>query len=844
MPGRINGIGTTYLGKQNAKTERGTCEGCGRESQLESYETRLWFTFLFIPLVPLQRKQILNYCANCTRHQALPLGEWKRVEQEAVRRAVQQADESPESPEAAMELHGTLAAFGRRKEAADFAEIMARTFPDNADVQMHLGAWHEMEGHDTQADACFARALELAPESPAARRAVAIKHIQDGKPGEARKLLAFMEEPGGPSEPAALFMLAGAYRDQGDDAEALAVYELLLKNHPELAGDKELRKRVQAVEQSLGQTESMLPRRPRRFGRWVLGAAVAAAVVAAVFVWNSSLKQNQTLHVVNRLPGPVSVAIDGGEAVPVGAAGNRELTIAEGGHRAVIRWADGTEDVVEFTVRNGFFERFGGDTVFVLNPGGAATFSWEEILYSDRPDPRHENPFRIHFGEEFLVFRDIDYAFREPPAQLKTESKRLKKNVVKVVDFRPIDILMGLPKLASLEDALRYGEHHLKLSPEDETLLDTYVFLAGGQNRLDRVVSFLETGLRRRPVPVEWHRRYQELARRDGGDEEALVERYDGLLAEAPDDAVLIYLRGRLELKTDDAMDYYDRAVAADPNLPYPYMAKAYHLLSRGELEAARELAMKAQALAPENTAIAEHLFDIRSCLGEHRELEHEIRKGLAREPLDLTLHNRLMEVLVAQGRSSEAEAAQGAFASRARNENPQSAELGIPLGELLLAYLQGDMQEYLAVGERLEDPDMVRSARFVAHLERGDPKQAEEHFDPDFANSGRDALLLFLAWRRGGPAPEAEKWLAKAIEILESGRREERWAAGLLGRAADLEPGEVDEVALRRELKVVLLAALAAICPTHRADLLEKAQKLNAVLGFPHRFIRRVIEQ
>jgi tetratricopeptide (TPR) repeat protein len=395
-----------------------------------------------------------------------------------------------------------------------------------------------------------------------------------------------------------------------------------------------------------------------------------------------------------------------------------------------------------------------------------------------------------------------------------------------------------------LDDALRFGEHHLELSPHDEALLDTYVFLAAGNDRLKRVTAFLEKGLGHRPVAVAWHRRYQELARRGDHDEEALARRYDRLLADSPNDAALIYLRGRLELLTDDAMDYYDRAIAANPNFFYPHMAKAYHLLSRGELEAARDLAAKAKTLAPDDAVVAEILFEVRSCLGEHRELEDEIHDALGREPLDLTLHERLLQVLVAQGRSGDAAAAQEEFASRARREAPQHAEPAVGMAQSVLDYLEGDFGQFLAAADRLEDPALAENTRFIAQLERGEPEEAEKHFNPDSVFAGRDALLLYLAWDESGPAAKAEEWLARAIETFEAGPAEERWAAGLLGRGPDLDLAEVDQAGLPRQQKAVLLVALAARCPDHQADLLEKARKLNGVRSFPHRFLQRTMEE
>ena len=62
MPTTYNGIGTHYYGKRNLEVENAQCEFCDNYGALESYETGLYFVVLFIPLIPLGRKQILDQC--------------------------------------------------------------------------------------------------------------------------------------------------------------------------------------------------------------------------------------------------------------------------------------------------------------------------------------------------------------------------------------------------------------------------------------------------------------------------------------------------------------------------------------------------------------------------------------------------------------------------------------------------------------------------------------------------------------------------------------------------------------------------------------------------------------
>src|SRR5215212_8490149 len=96
MPHTVNGIGTWYWGKTNILTRNAQCEFCGGYRLLSSYDTTLYFVVLFIPLIPLGRKRILDQCPACTKHRALPLKKWEQQKTAALVGALEawQADRS------------------------------------------------------------------------------------------------------------------------------------------------------------------------------------------------------------------------------------------------------------------------------------------------------------------------------------------------------------------------------------------------------------------------------------------------------------------------------------------------------------------------------------------------------------------------------------------------------------------------------------------------------------------------------------------------------------------------------------------------------------------------------
>ena len=81
MPTTYNGIGTHYYGKKNATSRQGQCKHCSRTTRLDSHDTRLWFVVIFVPVIPLGKKRIMDMCSICKWHYAMPLGKWEEMQQ-------------------------------------------------------------------------------------------------------------------------------------------------------------------------------------------------------------------------------------------------------------------------------------------------------------------------------------------------------------------------------------------------------------------------------------------------------------------------------------------------------------------------------------------------------------------------------------------------------------------------------------------------------------------------------------------------------------------------------------------------------------------------------------------
>jgi hypothetical protein len=58
MPTTINSVGTKYFGKKDLEIHVGVCGHCGKEVELQAFETRLWFVILFLP--PAHLSEAIN----------------------------------------------------------------------------------------------------------------------------------------------------------------------------------------------------------------------------------------------------------------------------------------------------------------------------------------------------------------------------------------------------------------------------------------------------------------------------------------------------------------------------------------------------------------------------------------------------------------------------------------------------------------------------------------------------------------------------------------------------------------------------------------------------------------
>jgi tetratricopeptide (TPR) repeat protein len=261
MPTTINGIGTQYYGKKNRRVYQGFCDSCHRQVTLTDYETGYYLVVMFIPLIPLGKKQILGDCSACHRHRAMPLREWERMREESLDDGLTALAENMDDPSKAIELLMRMTVFNQLDEAKELAAATVNQHSQDYETLIEVGSWFEQQGESELSDQCLAKAIALEPDHPTSKRIQGVEAIESGKPKLASEHFEPLRHSVDVYDPSLFYRLATAYQAQGMHEEAIEEFRELIERNPELAKDKALRKAVKKSEKAAGSPQSILPKK-------------------------------------------------------------------------------------------------------------------------------------------------------------------------------------------------------------------------------------------------------------------------------------------------------------------------------------------------------------------------------------------------------------------------------------------------------------------------------------------------------------------------------------------------------------------------------------------------------
>jgi tetratricopeptide (TPR) repeat protein len=850
MPTTVNGIGTHYYGKKNQSTRSDVCRHCRRLAVLDSYDTRLWFVLVFIPVIPLGRKRVIDSCSLCRMHVALDADSYEQSRQKQVSEALTRFRDAP-SPELALAAHATLLAFHDGEKAAGLRRESLVRFPGQISL---------LEGFASHLDNLSARdealpfheaALKVDRDLPAARVGVALARMEEGRLDDARALLAFLLAPGSERKHSLhpLRTLAEHFQQQGRHAEALEIARHLLRENPALGEQHAFRSFVKKSENSQGALDSILPpRTPSLLGlfglrgtagyapwqRWTALAGTAAVLVALSLAGsNEYVRRNRSIYVVNACGGDLGVHIDDEPVRTISGLGR--FVVGEGHHR--IRFSGAIEETQDVALQTPYLDRWLNKPVWALNPGNEAVLRESTIHYAKNPPPPES---RFIVGQPFLYRPHVDYAFEDLPESLKLFSgqSEIAKTSLQWHHGEEAHVFRTLLK-DDRPAAIAFAERRLRRNPALKELLDAYLDLAMPAE-LPQIQNFLEAGLGRRPVVVPWHRAYQSLSEFRGESSE-LFALYDKFLKAEPANGPLLYLRGRVEPDWEKQASFYRRASQAAPRLPWPWLALGTRAEAGANWDEALRCLLKAHDLAIDPDQIREPLQLAQLGAGGAEALVAELRIQVSSQPSDVRAILALTEALAAAGKPGTIDAEINAWQNRALPAVP--AEV-IAQVRAIGFYHAGRVKD---CADRCVSLTSLRVSSLRAHsllaLERVNEVISEASFKRILADP-RMALCLSLALYLEHQPGEAARWREHAIAGLKNAYRDLRRAAEILGAPGPTAVAEFDRLLIDPDLKALIFALLAERHPAMRAEYLAASKRFNVRRKPPFQLVRLAIDR
>ncbi|MGL5094699.1 MAG: tetratricopeptide repeat protein [Planctomycetia bacterium] len=827
MPTMHNGVGTWYHGKRRIHTMPGACEHCGAHANLKSYDTTLFFTFFYLPLIPLQNKRVLKECSNCRQHRVLPLKQWEASKTSDKAELLAKIQSNPNDRDVVMHaIH--LAVVYQDEPLLDLAAgALAANHVGDAEIQDLLGNAFGFFARWSSAEQAYIAAL-AAKDDKELRERLAYAILKQDRPDDARDLLRHIIEDKKTDEVAMLYVLAEVYQSQGRHQEALEVMDERDAAFPELASEHEYcnqrRKSEQHLEKGKKIKSAFLTDRKAGYeeGNWT--ARVPHLVPIVLLVGLTSLYLGsaawigaaRTVYFVNGTTRPYSVVVQGAErSLPPNAA--TPIPITEGEFDVAFRDARPGLDPIPLKIETPFWTRpFVGRT-FVVNPDLSAVVLEEEVFYA-AVNPPEGGPPVVHVGEAFYDLPRVDYRFEEFPRELKVKGGReMRKTRVALATGLTPEVRVQLAQDLEKPKRIEWCKRRLAFEPGEVLVL---LFLAG-LTTPEETIAYVETRLEETPILVEWHRLYQSMMERQRPDVD-LKPRYVKLAADTKDAPDALYLLARIAPTPAEADELMKRAAAGESPSGYAHYGLGVRALGEGRFADARTHLEKAlQILA--DKILAEKMYrDVLMAGGAYDRLLEvlKIDEGTPGRGMD----SKLAQFRVYAVRGDKAAAEEVAAELLANAPEPLRATFTNTL-EAHKRCCENDVDGYLKV---MNETDAEESTRFANEFLRGNFKLAGGLVDEKDSNADACHGLLYLQAAAAGDKDSADVYWIALLADLAMGGGEERLFGDVLAGRKPMAEYPLTKLIVGADSKRVLLLVAAERFPAQADEFRSLAKKLN----------------
>ncbi|MFO0938432.1 MAG: tetratricopeptide repeat protein [Gemmataceae bacterium] len=834
MPHVINGVGTWYYGRSRIHRLKAGCEFCNRIGELTSYDTTLYFVVLFIPVIPLSKKRVLDECPSCRRHRVIAWKTWEKQKEEGIASVLQQLAEKPDDHEALGTALGIVTMYQDEPLFERIAEL-AKNDTELPKLQFQLANAYSYFGRREEAEAAYQHALRN-DDSPTIRKSAALNALRMGEPERAEKLLDYVLKQRVDEDFSFIMLVIDAYQSFGRHEEALALIDRRDEAFPDLKSDKNLVKQRKQSEKYLGTGKKLNTANLVDSGRavtaaggksglakWIFPLILIAALIAYLgsSFWIGS---HQKIHLVNGTNTAYQVTVNG-QNVNLPAMRETLFRVPEGAVEVVS--SDSRFEPIHASIESNFWSRPFRTPVFVFNPDRVALIADEQTTYSKTP---HTDPMpTFYLGESYYHFAPTDYAFEPFPASMKIKgSGEITKHRIglepamqplSMINYSMSTARKGAPPIEVVK--------RLSIAYPDEPL---YITLYTIQTPPEEALALLKTGLNAKPLRVEWHRVYQGLIEKVDPKHD-LVKEYQALQGDG-NNGDAKYLLARVMIDGDESDKILQESIETNPPSVYGLYAMGFRALARADYPNALKFARKACESRHTNFQFQKLLGDALWANGEYKEYATLSRSGMEGYT-DVTPEEYRAAVASRDREQMKSLQARKNIQPPSPNQAPQR----VLDFDTLEAITKGDIPGFIKSSAKTENANgngkTEREYEFYRALLEKKLDQAERilnsHKDQTFANDlVLEHGLLALAAYKAGQIPLAEAQAKAFAEVTRTLSPSER---RLMAMVKGKEPFDLKyclRVAVAAEQKRIVLAILAYQHPDQQAELRKLSKELD----------------
>lgn len=829
MPYVLNGVGTWNYGKKNKSFVESQCEFCNYEGNLTSYDTRTFFVVLFIPIIPLGAKRVLNECPHCKKYRHISLKKWNNLKEEEILSSINQLKTTKLSTDAAIELLHKIVAYQDPLIVFQIGPLIQKKYSNDSKVLATLGSLYRLYHKNDLSEQCFRDALKV-ENSNDIKEELAITLINLKRPKEAEAQLEHIIATSDKDGINLLMYNVEGYQALGMHNEALTLLDKLEATFPDIEKNSQFKAfkknsikdrethskiysdRIETSNTPIDTNHEELSKAPLL----VLPLLILLALSALAFIAFNEGK-NREVFLVNGLNKSYEISIND-KQYTLAPFQKRKVNISEGD--VTIKNLDNTLPLAEqkCKIKTPFYLRPFINKTFVINPDKLAFILWQETTYYVNVEsaPAYQDSFHYYTGDLLYEIGGLDYKFEDIPSTISMEGNSEKRFSINVSpNTKTIDDRYELAaQIFNKEELIRYLTAELSYNKNHINAISTYSKIVSPEV----AIKFYKENISTKPVLVNLHRSYQDFM--DYADpDHNLINEYDELLKTDPNNSNYLYLMGRID--DNNAEKYYQKAISTKSPNAYAYNALAWIRLAEGSFKEALTYAQKAVSLAPENDNFT--LIKEECCASnkQYNQIVNDLIQKINIDSFNINLHLKTIAYMVKTGQKEQINNLIDAYYKRLESAKSPYAESNRKYLNAFVAYFKGKKNEFANLSKDIE------SLNFVRAVWCEDPSKAHSSLIETQNSDPYDNLLVYMKAKLNKEQDIAKTNLETAIKKLKEMGKAERTLASMF-ETGTFSLKDVKALEVWPAQKSVALAALGVRSPKKSKECYQLSKKLN----------------